>query len=129
MKRILFICVENSCRSQIAEAFVRIHGAGRAEAYSAGSCPAGQVNQKALEVMDERGYDLRRHHSKSVGELPDREFDSAVTMGCGDRCPQVRVRERHEWEIPDPGALPLDEFRALCDLIEEKVQGLLLRLS
>src|SRR5262245_62357235 len=90
MKQILFVCVENSCRSQMAEAFARRHGAGRVEAYSAGSRPSGKVNPRAVEFMREAGYDLEVHRSRSLAEVEDREYDVAVTMGCGDECPMVR---------------------------------------
>ena len=128
MKRILFVCVENSCRSQVAEAFVRIHGAGRVEAFSAGSRPSGKINAKAIEVMGEVGYDLSRHHSTSTETLSHQEYDIVITMGCGARCPQVRAKEQKEWEIPDPRAMPLDEFRVLRDLIEGRVKELLANL-
>src|SRR5438128_213918 len=100
--RVLFVCIENSCRSQIAEAFARIHAAGRVEAYSAGSRPSGRVNERAVEFMREVGYDLGVHESKGLGELPDVTFDVAVTMGCGDECPLVRAARREDWGIPDP---------------------------
>ena len=77
MKRVLFVCVENSCRSQIAEAFARMHGAGAIEPYSAGSNPSGQVNLKAIVSMHELGYDLSRHVSKSLSEIPAVEYDVA----------------------------------------------------
>src|SRR5438034_9948156 len=89
MKRVLFVCVENACRSQIAEAFARMHGAGAVEPYSAGSKPSGQVNPKAIASMRELGYDLSRHASKSLSPIPAVEYDLAVTMGCGDACPNV----------------------------------------
>src|SRR5262245_10972612 len=98
--RVLFVCVENSCRSQIAEACTRLHGGGRVEAHSAGSRPSGRVNPKAVESMRELGYDLERHASKSLAEIPDGEYDVAVTMGCGDECPLVRARRREDWGIP-----------------------------
>src|SRR5262245_943437 len=82
MKRIVFVCVENSNRSQMAEAFARIHGSAQVEAYSAGSRPSGRVNPKAIEAMRECGYDLSRHQSKSLAELTGIDFDVAVTMGC-----------------------------------------------
>ena len=72
MKRVLFVCVENSNRSQMAEAFARIHGAGRVEAASAGSKPSGRVNPKTVEAMKELGYDLTTHASKGEGERPPR---------------------------------------------------------
>ena len=125
MKRILFVCVENSCRSQMAEAFARRRAAGLVDAFSAGSKPSGQVNPRAIEFMGELGYDLRPHVSKSLADLPDVDFDAAVTMGCGDACPLVRARLREDWNIPDPKNLPPEEFRAVRDLIEEKVRTLL----
>jgi protein-tyrosine-phosphatase len=124
-KRVLFVCVENSNRSQMAEAFARIHGQGRVEAYSAGSKPSGQVNSKAIEAMREKGYDLSRHRSKSLEELPAHEFDLVVSMGCGDACPLVQAKSREEWSIPCPKAMPPEEFRAMRDLIEQKVVELL----
>src|SRR5205807_9011060 len=123
--RLVFVCVENSCRSQIAEAFARLHRAGRVEAHSAGSKPSGRVNPKAVESMRERGYDLTEHASKSLAEIPDGEYDVAVTMGCGDECPRVRARRREDWGIPDPKDMPPEEFSAVRDLIERRVLELL----
>src|SRR5881409_993598 len=100
LKRLLFVCVENSNRSQIAEALARIHGGDRVEAYSAGSRPSGQVNPKAIESMQELGYDLSSHHSKSLQELAGIDFDVAVTMGCGDDCPNLKAKQRQDWNIP-----------------------------
>lgn len=128
MKRIIFVCVENSNRSQMAEAFARMHGVGKIQAYSAGSRPSGQVNPKAVEAMQEVGYDLARHHSKPLADLATIEFDVAVTMGCGDECPLIRAKRREDWQIPDPRDLPPDEFRAVRDTIEEKVKHLLATL-
>jgi len=124
-KRVLFVCVENSCRSQIAEAFARLHGAKKIEAYSAGSRPSGRVNPKAVETMREIGYDLNEHRSKSLAEIPDIEYDYAITMGCGDECPFVRARHRKDWAVPDPKEMPPDEFRSVRDQIEAKVKNLL----
>jgi arsenate reductase len=128
-KRVLFVCVENSCRSQIAEAFARMHGDDRVEAFSAGSRPSGKVNAKAITAMRERGYDLERHASKSLGEIPNVEYDVAVTMGCGDACPHVRARRRLDWAIPDPKDLPMDQFRTIRDQIEANVNELLRELG
>lgn len=125
MKRLLFVCVENSCRSQIAEAFARIYGGDEIEVYSAGSRPSGQVNARAIESMRELGYDLTKHQSKSLTDIPDVEYDFVATMGCGDKCPFVRAKLREEWQIPDPKHLPLDQFRETRDLIERKVKGVL----
>src|SRR5437867_11889455 len=120
MKRVLFVCIENSCRSQIAEAFARMHGTGAVEPYSAGSNPSGQVNPKAFASMHELGYDLSRHSSISLSEIPAIEYDVAVTMGCGDACPNVHAKQHEEWTMPDAKALPADEFRRVGDLIEQK---------
>ena len=125
VKRVLFVCVENANRSQIAEAFARILSGGDVEAYSAGSRPSGMVNPKAIEAMRELEYDLSAHGSKSLDELPEVEFDFVATMGCGDACPMVRARQRADWSIPDPKYLPPDEFRAVRDLIRDKVQATL----
>ena len=116
--KLLFVCVENACRSQIAEAFARMAGA---EAYSAGSRPSGRVHPKAIESMQEVGYDLNAHRSKPSAELPDVEFDVAVTMGCGDACPSVRARRQEDWEIPDPKEMAPEQFRAVRDEIRRRV--------
>jgi arsenate reductase (thioredoxin) len=128
-KRVLFVCVENSNRSQMAEAFAHIHGAGKVEAYSAGSKPSGQVNPKAIEAMRELGYDLSLHKSKSLDEVARAHYDFVATMGCGDQCPFVQAAEREDWNIPDPKMMPPDEFRKVRDLIEDKVKALISRLS
>jgi arsenate reductase len=129
IKRLLFVCVENSNRSQMAEAFARIHGGDSVAAFSAGSRPSGQVNPRAIEAMKEIGYDLSRHRSKSLAEIPDVEFDFVATMGCGDECPFVRAKRREDWEIPDPKDLPPEEFRAVRDMIEAKVKEAIAAVS
>jgi arsenate reductase len=129
-KRIVFLCVENSNRSQMAEAFARMLGGDKVEPYSAGSRPSGRINGKAVEAMKEIGYDLTRHCSKGIAELPECEFDVVVGMGCGDEgCPLLPARSREEWSIPDPKNLPPDQFRTVRDLIKEKVQALLIKLG
>ncbi len=124
MKRVVFVCVENSNRSQMAEAFARIHGTGKVEAYSAGSRPSGRVNPKAIEAMKELGYDLTTHTSKGLDEFNGKAFDAAVTMGCGDECPLV-MRQRLDWKIPDPREMSPEQFREVRTLIEKKVKELL----
>jgi len=125
MKRIVFVCVENSNRSQMAEAFARIHGAGMVEAHSAGSRPSGRVNPRAIESMKEIGYDLSRHRSKGLDRFNGQVVDVAVTMGCGDECPLVLAAKRVEWQIPDPKELPPEQFRDVRSLIESKVKALI----
>ena len=125
IKRVLFVCVENANRSQMAEAFARILGGAAVEAYSAGSRPSGKVNPRAIEAMRELGYDLSAHGSNSLEELPEVEFDFVATMGCGDACPMVRARQRADWSIPDPKHLPPDEFRVVRDLVRDQVKAAL----
>lgn len=129
MKRALFVCVENSNRSQMAEAFARIHGAGQVEAFSAGSRPSGRINPRAIEAMKEVGYDLTTHSSKGLDGFNGQEFDAAVTMGCGDECPLVRADRRLEWQIPDPRDMSPDQFRGVRDSIETKVKELIAMLE
>ena len=124
-KNLLFVCVQNSNRSQMAEAFARIHGAEDFEAYSAGSQPSGEINPKAIAAMREIGYDLSKHKSKSLEEIPQVEYDFVATMGCGDACPFVRAKRREDWQIPDPKNLPPAEFNKIRDLIEQKVRNVL----
>jgi protein-tyrosine-phosphatase len=127
MKRVVFVCVENSNRSQMAEAFARMEGG--VEAYSAGSRPSGQVSPTAIEALQELGYDLSTHHSKSLDDLPDVLFDAAVTMGCGDACPNLKAIRHLDWDIPCPKNVPPDEFRQVRDLIARKVKNLLTELK
>jgi len=125
MKKVLFVCVENSCRSQIAEAFAKIHGKDRLEAHSSGSRPSGKVNEKAIKSMQEVGYDLNTHRSKSLSEIPDIEYEYAITMGCGDECPYVKAKQRCDWAIPDPKAMSEQDFNTVRDAIETKVLSLI----
>jgi len=122
--RVLFVCIENSCRSQIAEAFAKMHGPG-VEVYSAGSRPSGLVNAKAVASMREIGYDLSTHRSKSLDEIPPGPYDVVVTMGCGDACPWVPTTRREDWEIPDPKEMDADDFRNVRFEIARRVDKLL----
>lgn len=124
-KRLLFVCVENSCRSQIAEAFARIHGGDSVEAFSAGSRPSGVVNPRAIETMKEIGYDLTTHTSKSLDDIPQETYDFVATMGCGDECPYIRSKQREDWNIPDPKNMPPNEFRKVRDEIERRIKNVL----
>lgn len=129
MKTVLFVCVENSNRSQMAEAFARMHGHGKVEAASAGSRPSGRINPKAIAAMQERGYDLTAHTSKGLDAFNGRRVDVAVTMGCGDECPLVVAGRRDDWRIPDPRDMSPEEFRGVRDLIEQKVSDLIASLT
>jgi arsenate reductase len=127
--RVLFVCVENSNRSQMAQAFATMVGGDRVEALSAGSKPKGSVNPKAIAAMKELGYDLTTHTSKSVDQYNGQEIDAAVTMGCGDACPLVNAKKRIDWQIPDPRDMPPEEFNKVRDLIGAKVKKLLKELG
>ena len=125
-KKVLFVCVENANRSQMSQAFAKMHGGLNLEAYSAGSRPAGAVNAKAIASMKERGYDLSTHDSKSLKSVePYAPFDAVVTMGCGDACPWMPAKKFIDWQIPDPKNMGPEEFRGVRDLIEKKVKELL----
>ncbi len=128
--KLLFVCVENSNRSQMSEAFARIHGGSEVEAYSAGSKPSGVINPKAIAAMKELDYDLTKHHSKSLEEAKAHApFDAVVTMGCGDACPWMPAKQFIDWQIPDPKHMNAEDFRAVRDFIEQKVKELLQQLQ
>ena len=124
MKRVLFVCVENSNRSQMAEAFAHIHGGSAVDAVSAGSKPSGQINPKAIRFMAELGYDLNSQHSKSLNDIGG-EFDAVITMGCGDSCPWVPAKRREDWALPDPKHMDDDGYRVVRDEISARVKALL----
>jgi protein-tyrosine-phosphatase len=128
-KKVLFVCVENSNRSQMAEAFARIHGADEVEAFSAGSRPSGTINPRAVKSMLELGYDLNTHTSKSLLDIPDIEYDFVATMGCGDECPFIRAKRREDWEIQDPKHMEADAFRVVRDEIGARVKRVIRDLA
>jgi protein-tyrosine-phosphatase len=128
-KSFLFVCIENSNRSQMAQAFAKIWGGEEVEAYSAGSRPSGKINPKAIASMSELGYDLSTHDSKSLDEIPAIQFDYVVTMGCGDACPWVPAIQRIDWQIPDPREMEPKDFNAVRNLISEKVQELISNMN
>ena len=121
-KKVLFVCIENSNRSQISQAFARILGGEKIDAYSAGSKPSGKINPKAIATMKELGYDLSLHHSKSLEEVKKfAPFDAVITMGCGDACPWMPAKRFIDWEIPDPKDMNEADFRQVRDFIKTKV--------
>ncbi|MFI5370593.1 MAG: arsenate reductase ArsC [Candidatus Eisenbacteria bacterium] len=122
---LLFVCVENSNRSQMAEAFARALGHDRVHAYSAGSRPSGRVNPRAVQFMKERDIDLATQHSKGLDDLPKVTWDAIVTMGCGDACPNLPAIRRVDWDLPDPKHLDDQGFRAVRDHIEDLVRELI----
>ena len=124
-KKILFVCVENARRSQMAEGFANALGQGQLEAYSGGSSPSSKIDPLVIEVMKEKRIDLSSKRPKSLNELPPMEMDYLITMGCEETCPAVFAKRIIEWEIPDPKGNSLDAFRNIRDMIEEKVRTLL----
>jgi arsenate reductase (thioredoxin) len=126
LPRLLFVCVENSCRSQMAEGFARRLSAGRVEVASAGSRPGGRVDERAVRLMAEKGVDLEAHAPKGLAALPaGGPWDWIVTMGCGDACAILPARHRLDWALPDPKALDDAGFREVRDRIERLVGELL----
>src|SRR5690242_16521986 len=96
--KILFVCIENSNRSQMAEAFAKILGGKSIDSFSAGSSPSGKINPKAIAAMKELGYNLSTHHSKSLEEIKQfAPFEVVVTMGCGDACPWMPAKKFIDW--------------------------------
>ena len=124
MKKVLFVCVENSCRSQMAEGFARFSGKSIFEPYSAGSKPSGKVDPMAVEVMKEAGIDISLQASKGFIDLSVKEFDKVITLGCGDVCPFVPAKEHIEWKIDDPKGKDIEYFRIVRDNIQGHVKKL-----
>lgn len=128
-KKLLFVCVENSNRSQMSEALATMIGGDKVEAFSAGSKPSGKVNSKAIASMKELGYDLSSHKSKSLDEVKQfAPFDVVVTMGCGDACPWMPAKQFVDWDIPDPKDMPPEDVNQVRDLIAGKLRSLIAAL-
>ncbi|OGR56982.1 MAG: hypothetical protein A3I11_04620 [Elusimicrobia bacterium RIFCSPLOWO2_02_FULL_39_32] len=123
--KILFVCIGNSCRSQMAEGFAKALAEEKIEAYSAGSRPLGYIHPRTIQVMHEVGIDISQHSSKSLYEVPQIHYDIVVGMGCGDACPQIKTTERLDWEIPDPFSGGAEDFKKVRDQIKKQVLELL----
>lgn len=128
-KKVLFVCVENSCRSQMAEGFARKLGNNVIEAFSAGSSPSGKVNDRAISFMKEKDIDLGTHSPKGLMDIPAGKWDYLITMGCGDACPSLPANKRVDWNLPDPKNLSDDDFRKARDEIELRVKNLIKECS
>ncbi len=124
-KRIVFICVENARRSQMAQGFAEALGQGELEVYSAGSHPSSSIDPLVIEVMKETGIDLSFKRPKGLSDLPPVEMDYLITMGCEETCPAVPAKKIVEWEVPDPKGKTIDVFRSVRDMIEDRVRALL----
>ena len=123
-EKIVFICVENARRSQMAQGFAESLGKGKFEVYSAGSRPSSAVDPLVIDVMKEKGIDLSSHHPKGLNDLPPIEMDYLITMGCEETCPAIPAKKIIEWEIPDPKGKSIESYRKIRDIIEDKVKAL-----
>ena len=123
--RIVFVCVENARRSQMAEGFAEALGQGKIEIYSAGSRPSSSIDPLVIQVMKEKGIDLSSKRPKSLNQLPPVEMDYLITMGCEETCPSILAKKIIEWEIPDPKGKLIEFYREIRDIIEHKVKAFL----
>jgi arsenate reductase (thioredoxin) len=121
---VLFACVHNAGRSQMAAALMERHGAGRIEVRSAGSEPAAEVNPVVVEAMAELGLDVAGERPKKLTDESVAEADVVVTMGCGDECPFHPGKRYEDWELDDPAGRDLADVRAIRDEIERRVRPL-----
>ncbi|MFU0781813.1 MAG: Protein-tyrosine-phosphatase [Thermoanaerobacterium thermosaccharolyticum] len=126
--KVAFICVANSCRSQMAEGFAKHYGSDVLEVYSAGTKLAERVNPNAVEVMKEVGIDISSHKPKLLDEIPSK-VDILITMGCNVECPYIPCKLKEDWGLDDPDGKPLEEFRKTRDIIESKVKELIKRVK
>jgi len=126
-KKILFACIGNCCRSQMAEGFGKKFAGDKFEIYSAGSKPAGFVHPEAIEAMDDIGIDLSKHYSKGFQQIPA-NLDYVITMGCGEECPLVPAKEKLDWQIEDPIGKGPEVFCRVRDELKSKVEEFINKL-
>jgi protein-tyrosine-phosphatase len=122
---VLFVCVHNAGRSQMAAALLEHHSAGRVAVRSAGSTPTNEVNRAVVVAMAELGIDVSAERPKGLTVDAVREADVVITMGCGDACPVFPGKRYLDWELPDPAGLPLEEIRPIRDEIDRRVRAIL----
>jgi arsenate reductase len=127
-KKVAFVCIHNSCRSQMAEAWAKKLGSDVLEAYSAGTEEYPEVKPGAVEVMEESGVDMSEHYPKLLNDIPE-ELDILITMGCGVECPYVPCDHREDWGLEDPSGGPIEGYRTTRDMIKEKVEDLVKRVK
>jgi len=125
---VLFVCVHNGGRSQMAAALLHARSSGRIHVRSAGSIPSGQLEPAVVEVMGELGLDMAREFPKPLTDDVVQAADVVVTMGCGDACPVYPGKRYLDWDLPDPQTLPLEEVRRVRDDIDGRVHALLAEL-
>jgi arsenate reductase len=125
---VLFVCIHNAGRSQMAAGFMRELSGGRVEVLSAGSEPKDQLNPVAVQVMAEEGIDIANEQPKLLTTDAVRESDVVITMGCGDTCPIFPGKRYEDWELTDPAGRPVEEVRPIRDDIKQRVRALLAEL-
>ena len=123
-KKVAFVCVHNSCRSQMAEGWAKKLGSEVFEVYSAGTESYPEVKPLAIKVMEEAGGDMSGHYPKLLSDIPT-EIDILITMGCNVKCPHVPCRYREDWGISDPSGGTIEDYRGTRDVIKEKVEDLI----
>ena len=123
--KVLFACIENSCRSQIAEALAKKNSPHKFNFYSAGSKPSGVINPMAIKLLKSQGVYLTDHRSKNLSEFINIKIDYLILMGCGDECPNLVAEKRIEWDIPDPKDMEESEFLNVIENIGGKVKELI----
>ena len=126
---VLFVCVHNAGRSQMAAALLDHEAAGRVRVTSAGSAPASEINPAVVQAMAEVGLDLSRELPKPLTGDQVQAADLVITMGCGDACPVYPGKRYLDWDLPDPAGLPLDQVRPIRDDIQRRVRRLLTELG
>src|SRR5438128_1533688 len=126
---VLFVCVHNAGRSQMAAGLLDRYAGGKVRVRSAGSTPADQISPAALQAMAEVGVDLSKEFPKPLTDEAVREADVVITMGCGDACPIYPGKRYLDWDLPDPAGKPLEEVRPIRDEIDRRVRGLLAELA
>jgi protein-tyrosine-phosphatase len=122
---VLFVCVHNSGRSQMAAALLHLRAAGLVHVRSAGSDPAEEINPNVLIALAEIGVDLSQEFPKPLTDEVVRAADAVITMGCGDACPVYPGKRYEDWELEDPAGKDLETVRRIRDQIDERVAGLL----
>lgn len=127
--RVLFLCVHNAGRSQMAAALLERYAAGRVEVRSAGSTPASALNPAVVAAMAEVGIDISKEVPKALSDEAAKQADVVVTMGCGDACPYYAGKRYIDWELPDPAGRSLDEVRPIRDEIDRRVRAMLAELA
>lgn len=126
--KIAFVCVHNSCRSQMAEGWAKAIGQDIFEAYSAGTEEYPEVKPLAVEVMEEAGVDMSEHYPKLLSDIPE-SLDILVTMGCNVQCPFVPSKHTEDWGLEDPSGGPIEGFRVTRDLVKAKLENLIERIQ